>query len=180
MLSLIAAASAQAACTASGGLGRFTLGLDPAMTCADPSALERVLAFDLPAVAAAGDVIERVWPASRSALDIEYRFLRPQPLRGLLAVGIATARGEAGDRLVLAWDEPIGFLKPHFERAGWRLRCRGLGSEERCEAERVLGNPHGTARAARLELVSRVEPARRIRAFSFCTMAPVAAQARAD
>ncbi|MFN3630691.1 MAG: hypothetical protein ACK4XK_11655, partial [Casimicrobiaceae bacterium] len=50
-------ATAYAACTATGGLGRFTLGLDPALACTDAEALRRVTALDLDALSTAGDVI---------------------------------------------------------------------------------------------------------------------------
>jgi hypothetical protein len=168
LLSTMGFASWTCACTATGGLDRYTLGLDPALACNDPKALRRVLAIELAQVAKAGDVLAAGGVLPLRTED-QYRFLRPQPIRGLRVTGIAN-RVEEGDRLVLAFNEPLGFLRPLYERAGWRFSCQRQTEGERCSGQREIVLADGKSQKASLEIVQLAAMHEGVRSYSVCSM----------
>ncbi len=168
LLSILGFASWTCACTATGGFDRYTLGLDPAVTCTDPKALKRVLAIDLAQIAKAGDVLAQGGGLPR-ATEHQYRYLRPQPIRGLRLTGLANRVGE-GDSLMLAFNEPIAFLRPLYERAGWRLHCQRDPEGERCLAQREIRAADGQLQAASIELVQPSTQSPTLRSYVICSM----------
>lgn len=169
-LSCALLAPAHASCTATGGLGRFTLGLDPALTCTDAEALKRVTALDLGALSTAGDVVVSGRFASGDAPSSQFRFVRAQPIRGLLVTAISADRAATRDRLVLGWDEPLAFVRAPFERAGWRLSCQRADGIETCRGEREIAGPGGEARRATLTLSASPAATERVRSISTCVI----------
>ena len=164
-------ASAHASCTATAGLGRFTLGLDPALTCTDTEALRRVSTLDLGAISNAGDVVISGRFAPGDAPDSQFRFVRAQPIRGLLVTAIAADRAATRDRLVLGWDEPLAFVRVPFERAGWRLSCQRADGIETCRGERDIAGPGGDVRRAIVTLSASPTTTERVRSISTCVIA---------
>lgn len=169
-LSCTLCVSAHASCTATGGLGRFTLGLDPALTCTDAEALRRVSTLDLGAISIAGDVVVSGRFAPGDAPDSQFRFVRAQPIRGLLVTAIAADRVAARDRLVLGWDEPLAFVRVPFERAGWRLSCQRADGIETCRGERDIAGTGGDLRRATLTLSASPSATERVRSISTCVI----------
>ncbi len=169
-LSCALLATAYASCTATGGLGRFTLGLDPALTCTDAEALRRVTALDLNAISTAGDVIVSGRFAPSDVPSGQFRFVRAQPIRGLLVTAIAGDQAATRDRLVLGWDEPLAFVRAPFERAGWRLSCQRADGIDTCRGERDIAGPGGEARRATLTLSASPAATERVRSISSCVI----------
>ncbi len=169
-LSCALLASAHASCTATGGLGRFTLGLDPALTCTDAEALRRVTSLDLGAISTAGDVVVSGRFAPGDAPSSQFRFVRAQPIRGLLVTAIAANRSATRDRLVLGWDEPLAFVRAPFERAGWRLSCQRADGVESCRGERDIAGQGGEVRRATVTLATSPATTERVRSISTCVI----------